>query len=230
VRRRVEYPVVESSMKEEKIGYVRLSLFNAHADEQVEKAVRQLEKRGMKGLILDLRGNPGGMLEAAIDLVSRFIPCENKAVVIMEPGGKREEAACNPKKYLGLRGPLVVLVNGETASASEILAGAIQDTHTGTIVGETTYGKGLVQSVIELPGGTAVAITSAKYLTSKGNDINRTRVRRGGVVPDVAVPQTEKDRFLGKDRQLERAVQVLRQEIVARQGGAPPAVPAPPGS
>src|SRR5205823_1350395 len=172
------------------------SLFNAHADEQVRSAIGALEQQGMKGLILDLRTNPGGMLEAAIDLASRFVPPGNDAVVIVEAGGHREGASVNASKYLHLKVPLVVLIDGDSASASEILAGAIKDNHVGTLIGETTYGKGLVQSVIELSYGSAVAITSAKYLTSKGNDINRMRGRRGGVEPDIRVVRTDKDVFL----------------------------------
>ena len=113
--------------------------------------------------------------------------------------------------------PLVVLIDGDSASASEILAGAIKDNHVGTLVGETTYGKGLVQSVIDLPYGSAVAITSAKYLTSKGNDINRMRGRRGGVEPDVRVARTDKDVFLNKDPQMDRAMELLRRQTAARR-------------
>jgi carboxyl-terminal processing protease len=215
VRRQVEYPVVEHEMKPDKIGYVKISMFSGHADAQVEQAVRQLEKQGMHGLVIDLRGNPGGTLESAVHIVSRFLPPDNTAVVIVEAGGRRIAAPCDPKKYLKLKKPITVLIDGESASASEILAGAIKDTGTGTVIGETTFGKGLVQSVVELPGGAAAAITSAKYLTSKGNDINRTRERRGGVEPDIVVHTTDKDRFLGKDPQLERAIEVLRQKSAA---------------
>jgi carboxyl-terminal processing protease len=215
VRQRVEFPVVEEEMKDGKFGYVRLSLFNAHADAQMAHSIRLLEKQGMKGLILDLRGNPGGMLESAIDIVSRFVPPGNCAVIIVQAGGQRQEAGCNPAKYLRVRVPLVVLVDGQSASAAEILAGAIKDTHSGTLVGETTFGKGLVQSVVELPTKAAVAITSAKYLTSSGNDINRTRERRGGVEPDMHVELTQRDVFVGKDTQLDRALQLLREKIAA---------------
>lgn len=216
VRAPVEFEVVDDSMKEGGIGYVHLSLFNQHSAEQVTHSIRQMEKRGMKGLILDLRDNPGGVLEAAIDIVSSFLPPDNKAVVIVEAGGRREAVPCNAKKYLHLKVPLVVLIDGDSASAAEILAGAIKDTHVGTLIGETTYGKGLVQSVIELPGGSATAITSAKYLTSKGNDINRTEKRRGGVEPDIKVDLTERDILANKDPQLDRAMQFLREKIARR--------------
>lgn len=216
IRDRVEYEVVEQEMKPGQIGYVGLALFSAHADTQVAAAVRKLEKQGMKGLILDLRDNPGGVLDAAIDLASRFVPPGNNAVVIEEAGGKREEVPCDPKKFLKIHVPLVVLVDGNSASAAEILAGAIKDNHTGTLVGETTFGKGLVQSVIELAGGSAVAITSARYLTSKGNDINRTRTRRGGVEPDLPVTISPSDLFAGKDTQLDRAMAFLREKLAAR--------------
>jgi carboxyl-terminal processing protease len=143
------------------------------------------------------------------------VPPGNCAVIIVQAGGQRQEAGCNPAKYLRVRVPLVVLVDGQSASAAEILAGAIKDTHSGTLVGETTFGKGLVQSVVELPTKAAVAITSAKYLTSSGNDINRTRERRGGVEPDMHVELTQRDVFVGKDTQLDRALQLLREKIAA---------------
>src|SRR5262249_42739533 len=136
-RKTVEYEVVEHQMKPGKIGYVQLGLFNAHADEQVNKAIHALQQQGMKGLILDLRGNPGGILEAAIDLVSRVVPPGNDAVVIVE-AGHREAAPVNAGKYLRLQVPFVVLIDGDSASASEILAGAIKDNHAGTLIGETT--------------------------------------------------------------------------------------------
>ncbi len=216
VRARVEYEVVESEMKPSKLGYVRLTVFNQHADGQMTRAIRQLEKQGMRGLILDLRGNPGGMLDAATHVVSRFLPAGNTAVLIVGSGGQRAETKVDPRRFLNLRVPLVVLVDGESASAAEIVAGAIQDHHLGTVIGEQTYGKGLVQSVIELPGKAAVAITSEKYLTSKGNDINRSATGRGGIKPDVEALLSDRDAFSGNDTQLSRAVQFLQQKLASR--------------
>lgn len=224
VRRLVEVEVVESEMKEGQIGYITLSDFsNQRADEKLELAVRELKQQGMKGLVLDLRGNPGGLLDAAIDIVSRFVPSKNNAVIIVESGGERSARRCNPRKYLDPDYPIVVLINRGSASASEIVAGAFKDTGAGTVVGQTTYGKGLVQTVFTLPqDNSAVVITTHKYLTSMGNDIDRTRTRRGGVVPDVAVEFTEKDFIERRDPQMAKALEILYQKT----GYVKPAAPA----
>src|SRR5438067_4888684 len=167
----------------------------------------------MKGLIIDLRGNPGGLLDSAIDLVSRFVPPGNNAVVIVEAGGHEEPKRVNPRKYLSPDYPIVVLINRTSASASEIFAGAMKDTHSATLVGQTTFGKGLVQTVFQRPqDNSAIKITTHKYLTSNGHDINRYRNRRGGVEPDVSVDIKEEDFLHGKDTQLQKALEILHQK------------------
>lgn len=222
VRKMVEIEVVEDvSMKEGGVGYLVLNQFNQRADEKLEAAVRDLETQGMKALIIDLRNNPGGLLDVAIDVVSRFIPPRdlstgrpNNAVIIVESGGQQDPKLVKPRKYMSPKYPIVVLVNRNSASASEIVAGAFKDTHAGTVVGTTTFGKGLVQTVFSRPqDGSAIKITTHKYLTSKGHDINRTRDHRGGVEPDVQVDLTEEDFFNRKDPQLDKALEILHQKI-----------------
>lgn len=220
VRQPVEYEVVEYAMKEGNIGYVSLAQFNELADVKIERAIRELESKGMKGLVLDLRGNPGGLLDAAIDIASRFIPADRGVVIIVEAGGERDVRKTNPRKYLAGKWPLVVLVNRTSASASEILSGAIKDNKAGTVVGTTTFGKGLVQTVVPLEDGSACMITTAKYLTPSGKDINRSREQRGGVEPDETVEITEQEFLKNQDPQLKRAIEDLRKEIARRDAGA----------
>ncbi|MGV3724957.1 MAG: S41 family peptidase [Actinomycetota bacterium] len=223
VRQPVEYEVVEYAMKAGDIGYVSLAQFNELADIKIERAIRELEGKGMKGLVLDLRGNPGGLLDAAIDISSRFIPADKGVVIIVEAGGERDVRKTNPRKYLAGKWPLVVLVNRTSASASEIVSGAIKDNKTGTVIGTTTFGKGLVQTVVPLEDGSACMITTAKYLTPSGKDINRSRDQRGGVEPDVAVEVTEQEFLKGTDPQLQRAIETLHTEIAKRGGAKSPA-------
>jgi carboxyl-terminal processing protease len=214
----VEYPVVEYSMKPGGIGYINLLQFNEMADSKLYQAVKDLSDKGMKGLILDLRGNPGGLLEVAISTVSRFVPQDHGAVIIVE-SGEREVRKTDPRKYLGGKWPLVVLTNRTSASASEIVAGAVKDNHAGTIIGTTTFGKGLVQTVLPLEGNAAVLITTAKYLTPSGKDINRSREQRGGVDPDIKVEVTEQQFLSKQDPQLKKAIEVLKEQISARSPG-----------
>lgn len=214
----VEYEVVEYKMtggengKPGDIGYISLAQFNEMADPKIEHAFRDMQAKGMKGVVLDLRGNPGGLLDAAIDVSSRFIPNGHGVVIIVESGGDREVRKTIGRKFMGGM-PLVVLVNGTSASASEIVSGAIKDNKAGVILGKTTFGKGLVQTVVPLEDGSACMITTAKYLTPNGNDINRSRKQRGGVEPDVTVEETEDEFFKGKDTQLDKAVEILHDTI-----------------
>jgi carboxyl-terminal processing protease len=212
VRKPVEFEVVESRMEEGHIGYISLAQFNELADPKIELAIHDLDAKGMKGLVLDLRGNPGGLLDAAIDIGSRFIPPGKSVVVIVEAGGEKDARKTNAHKFLGGKWPLVVLVNGTSASASEIVSGAIKDNKAGTILGTTTFGKGLVQTVVPLEDGSACMITTAKYLTPLEKDINRSREQRGGVEPDVVINISEEQFMKGQDVQLQKAVQMLQEK------------------
>ncbi|HIE52482.1 MAG TPA: S41 family peptidase [Armatimonadetes bacterium] len=214
-RGRVKIPIVEWRMLEGEIGYAWLKVFNEKSDEQLNAALRDLQEKDMKGFILDLRYNPGGLLDMAVDIASMFVQ-SGPIVHIKERGHARETLYARPGEYKDLQVPLVVLVNRYSASASEIVAGAVQDTGVGTVVGEPTFGKGLVQTVVALSDNSAVAITTAKYLTPKERDINEN-----GIKPDLVVHQPEPGEGEGEaekpleDLQLQRAIKVIQERLQA---------------
>ena len=175
--RDVEIQTVSHEMLSEDTGYIRISEFSEVTSDQYKKAFADLKDQGMKKLVVDLRDNPGGLLTAVCGVLRQILP-EGLIVYTEDKNGKREEETCDGKNELTM--PLAVLVNGNSASASEILAGAVKDYGIGTIVGTTTYGKGVVQTIQPLTDGSAVKITIAKYFTPKGNDINKK-----GITPDV---------------------------------------------
>ncbi len=192
VRRTVQYQMVKYRMADEKnkIGYIRLYQFNEQSDAQFDDALTQLEKKQIKGLILDLRSNPGGLLQVAVDIGSRFIE-SGPIVTIQERGGEKNSYYVEEEKHNHKRYPLVVLVDKQSASASEIVSGAIKDDNAGTLVGMTTFGKGRVQTIMPMQDGSAIAITTAKYLTPKGTDIHKK-----GIEPDVKIEQPDLDTVL----------------------------------
>jgi len=169
------------------IGYVRISQFNEPTAEEFEKALVKLEEQGMDALILDLRNNPGGLLESARKVASKFIPAGELIVSTegRDPANKIVYRADRGKKR---NLPLVVLVNNGSASGSEIVAGALQDLKRAVIVGETTFGKGSVQSVLPLPDGSAMRLTTAKYYTPSHKVIHER-----GITPDIVVPISAED-------------------------------------
>ena len=214
IRKTVQYQIVQFRMQDEskKIGYIRLWQFNEPSDQQLDNALTSLEKKGMRALIFDLRANPGGLLPAARDIGSRFIE-NGPVVIIQERGGQRNSLDVEPSKHNHKRYPLVVLIDKHSASASEIVAGAIRDNKTGTLVGTTTYGKGLVQTIEPFRDGSAVSITTAKWYTPNGSAIHKV-----GVKPDVVVSAPEIGFEFGdprKDPQLRKALDVLREKLSA---------------
>jgi len=216
-RKPVEYPIVEWRMLAGQIGYIALAEFNETADAKVGRALEALQRDGMKALIFDLRGNRGGILEAAIDVASRFIP-PGKTVLITVESGVRSEKVARGDRYLGPDLPLFVLIDADTASAAEIVAGAIKDHGVGTLIGETTFGKGLVQQVVPLSDRSGLVVTTARYLTPRGREVDRGPGYRGGIEPDVVVatPAEAGD----EDPQLNRAL-TLAQERVGGRSPAP---------
>ncbi|WP_418403977.1 S41 family peptidase [Blautia sp.] len=175
----VELPSVFGEMLDENTGYIQITEFKGVTVEQYEEVFADLKEQGMERLVVDLRDNPGGLLNVVCDILRDILP-EGLIVYTEDKNGNRSEETCDGKNPLDM--PLAVLVNGNSASASEIFAGAVKDYGIGTIVGTTTYGKGVVQSIRQLSDGSAVKLTIANYYTPKGNSINKTGIR-----PDVGV-------------------------------------------
>lgn len=183
-------PINKTKMLENKIGYTKLESFSENSANDLEKSIKDLKKQGMKALIFDLRNNPGGLLPAAID-VSRLFVNEGPIVHRQNRSGKLVTYYANGTKIVDV--PVVVLVNKYSASASEIVSGALQDNEAATIMGETTFGKGLVQSIFRLDDSSAILVTTDKYLTAKKRDINKH-----GIEPDIVVKAENVDTQSGK--------------------------------
>lgn len=207
-RAKIEVPTVESKMLDDKIGYIRISTFGETTDAELKKALTELKKQNPVGLILDLRYNGGGYLQTAVDVGSEFI--KNNSVLLYEEYGNGEKITFKTHSGgLATEIPMVVLVNEGSASASEILAGAIQDYGRGKLVGTVTYGKGSVQNWITLDNDQgAIRVTVAHWLTPKERQINKV-----GLTPDVVVSMTDEDIQANRDPQLDRAVEVLKETI-----------------
>ncbi|MGL5078385.1 MAG: S41 family peptidase, partial [Waterburya sp.] len=181
-RAQIELPSVSYNLKEEegsKVGYIKLDEFSSHAAEQMQKAIKDLSAKQASGFILDLRGNPGGLLFSSVEIARMWM--EKGAIVsTLDRQGGNEKFAANGNALTDL--PLVVLVDGYSASASEILTGALKENHRAKIVGSRTYGKGTVQSVHSLSDGSGLAVTIAHYYPPSGTDINKK-----GIAPDITV-------------------------------------------
>jgi carboxyl-terminal processing protease len=181
-RARIALPAVHYSLKQEgatQVGYIRLSEFSSHAAEQMREAIENLEQQNVQGFVLDLRGNPGGLLYASIDIAQMWLN-EGDIVHTVDRDGFSEDFQAQDRALTNL--PLAVLVDNNSASASEILAGALQDNGRATIIGDRTFGKALVQSVHKLSDGSGLAVTIAHYYTPNGTDISQR-----GITPDVRV-------------------------------------------
>ena len=200
-RQKIESPTVEYQMLDNDMAYIQITEFDLVTTEQFEEAYKQAQADGMKGLILDLRSNPGGNLSTVCDIARMILP-KGLIVYTEDKYGKREEYTCDGANQIKV--PLVVLTNGYSASASEILAGAVKDYGIGTLVGTTTYGKGIVQKVINLSDGSAVKLTVSNYFTPNGNNIHKI-----GIEPDVEVEFDAEQYKNGVDNQLEKAKEVL---------------------
>jgi carboxyl-terminal processing protease len=201
-RAHIELPVIESEVLENDIGYVRLSEFGETAADDLGDALRELDPEELRGLIFDLRGNRGGFLSTAVEVTSQFVG-EGPILVERFRDG-REQRYPAMRGGLALDVPLVVLVDGSSASASEIAAGAIQDTDRGVLIGTTTLGKGSVQMVHALSDGSELRVTIARWFTPEGRAIHGE-----GLEPDIEVELTEDDVLAERDPQLERAIDYL---------------------
>ncbi len=198
---------VFEKMLPDKIGYVAVTVFGADTGSELATALDRLEQEGVRAIVLDLRDNGGGYLDAAIAVSSKFIP-SGPIVSVEERADDVTTLEADDTAIAPL--PLVVLVNGHTASASEITSGAIQDSGVGTIIGTRTFGKGVVQTIYPLGDGSAVKITTARYLTPHNRDINHL-----GIAPDIVVAENARPRFgdPSQDVQLERAIQFLQNRL-----------------
>lgn len=203
-RVRFEVPIIETAMVTDEIGYIRLSEFNANAERQVREALRDLQAQGAQSLIFDLRDNPGGFLDQSVAVADLFLP---QSVVLIERNNKGLEEifrADSGDEAEGL--PIVVLVNAGSASASEIVAGALQDNGRSILIGETTFGKGSVQQLHTLSDGSLLRVTIARWYTPNNNSISEA-----GIIPDIEVPSPETFVLGGEgDTQLERAIEYLQ--------------------
>jgi len=220
-----------------KIGYVRLIQFNEPTAEDLSKALDDLQKQGMQALVLDLRNNPGGLLNVAVDVCAQFLPPGTKVVSTQgRVASQQQDYSTATTTKERPRFPLAVLVNEGSASGAEIVAGAMKDLKRAVLVGETTFGKGSVQNVVQLPDGSALRFTTAKYYTP-----SKQVIHANGVVPNIRVPMTqeqerallamrssdhikpeeEKNVIKAKDPQMLRAIDALKGVMVYAQESAP---------
>ena len=204
-REKLEAHTIEYEMKEDHIGYVRVTEFDMVTYNQFVEAITDLKKQGMKGIIIDLRGNPGGNLSTVCQMLDYILP-EGLIVYTEDKDGKREVMTSDEEHKLEM--PMTVLVDGRSASASEIFAGAIQDYQLGTLVGTTTYGKGVVQQLFDLKDGTCLKLTIAEYFTPKGRNIHEK-----GIKPDVEVEYQYDKNNADADNQLDKAIEVLKEKM-----------------
>ncbi len=212
IRRKVDAPSIEYEMLENNMAYIQIIEFSDTTTDQFADALATMRGSGMEGLILDLRANPGGSLTAVVDMCRMILP-EGLIVYTEDKYGQRVEYSCDGKRELEV--PLVVLVDGNSASASEIMAGAIKDYELGTLVGTTTFGKGIVQQVLPFKDGSAVKLTVSSYYTPEGNNIHGT-----GIEPDIVCEfdgETYYNTEDNYDNQLERAKEVLAEKMQASE-------------
>lgn len=209
-RRAIEVPTVDYEMMDDNIGYVQVTEFDEVTSDQFIAAVDDLKSQGMEGLIVDIRDNPGGLLSCVVEMLDYMLP-EGTLVYTEDKNGEGDTYTSDAEHYFDL--PLAVLVNGNSASASEIFSGAIQDYGTGTIIGTQTFGKGIVQSILPFNDGSAIKITVSRYFTPRG-----TCIHGEGITPDVVVDLDEdlKNKLTiekSEDNQLQTAIENVKEKI-----------------
>ena len=200
-RDNIKLKTVGHEMLDDSIGYIQIASFSEDTAKEFTDAYTDLQNNGMKGMIIDLRNDPGGLLTACVDIAKQIVP-KGTIVSITDKDGNTETYTSDlaETKY-----PIVVLINKNSASASEILAGALQDTGAAELVGTTSYGKGSVQTILPMSGEDAVKLTIAKYYTPSGRSIDGT-----GITPDV---QVDMDESASSDIQLAKAIEILKQKL-----------------
>lgn len=205
-RSNIQIKTVSGKMLPDNVGYIRISMFNENTGSDLAKKYQELEKEGMKAIVLDLRDNPGGLLDESVKVANKFVP-KGPVVSVITRDGRRDTSTSNLE---AVKYPCAVLINGGSASASEIVAGAVQDTGAGTLVGTKSYGKGSVQTLMRLDKDDAIKLTIAKYYTPKDRSINGI-----GIEPDVKVelPEHVQPGLEVKDVQLDKAVEIVKSKI-----------------
>lgn len=205
VRDTITLPTVDATLRPDGVFVIRVYTFNALAPDKFRDALRQFAMSGSDKLVIDLRGNPGGYLEAAVDMASWFLPV-GETIVTEDYGSKQLPGVERSRGYDVFDGnaSIAVLIDGGSASASEIFAGALHDHHKATLIGEKSFGKGSVQQLFDVTPDTSLKITIAQWLTPDGISISHE-----GIVPDIVVPFPDEDAKAGKDPQLDRAAQFL---------------------
>lgn len=210
-RRRIEIPSVFHQMAADGIGYVRIDQFSENTLKEYLAAMDDLKKQGMNGVIFDVRNNPGGMVTSVTDILNHILP-EGTSVYMVDKQGKRTDYCSDGKDELKI--PIAVLTSKNSASAAEIFAGAIRDYHKGTLIGQTTFGKGIVQQTMRLADGSAVKITVSSYYTPNGESIHKK-----GITPDIPMDVSEtKSTNAGtydilKDNEVGRAIETLQKQL-----------------
>ena len=204
VRDIIKIPAVEWKLLGEDTAYIEIFTFNKNVDSEFEKAAREIAESKAKRIILDLRDNPGGLLDSAINIAGYFLDADKVVAIERFGDGREEQFETQPNARLK-NYPVVVLINKGSASASEILAGALKDNRGVLIIGETSFGKGSVQEMADLPQKTSLKITVAKWLTPSGKSIDEN-----GIKPDVEAKMTENDIKEGKDPQLDKALEIIK--------------------
>lgn len=205
IRRSIEVETVAGKMLDNNIGYIAVSQFDAVTSEQFKSNIESLQSQGMTKLIVDLRGNPGGLLDQVVDMLDYILP-DGLVLYTEDKYGKREEYYSDGSHELKI--PMVVLVNENSASASEVFTATFRDFEWGTVVGKTTFGKGIVQNVLPLGDGTAVKITTQHYYPPSGYDLHKV-----GIKPDLDVDLNEGAKIgTDSDNQLSAAIDILKNE------------------
>lgn len=202
----IKIPVVESKLLEPDIAYIQIAEFTELTKEQFDKQFEELKKKGAKKLVIDLRNNPGGLLSSVSALAEEFLNKGDLIVYTKDNKGRRADLKASGEKKIDM--PLAVLVNEHSASASEIFAGVVKDYKLGVLVGNKTFGKGIVQQIFDLQDKSALKLTVAKYFTPKGNDIHKI-----GILPDIKVEQDGKEgQETKEDKVLDKAVEILNEK------------------
>ncbi|WP_035292349.1 S41 family peptidase [Clostridium sp. KNHs214] len=214
---KIEFKTVKGEIIEDGLGYIQISMFDENTSKDFNKKLKELNNKGMKGLILDLRENPGGSLKTCVEVASNFVP--NKATIVSTVDKNKKKIEYNSEGGNAINMPLVVLTDGGTASASEIVSGAVKDYKLGTLIGEKTFGKGVVQTMIDTKDGTALKVTIAKYYTPSGKNIHKI-----GIKPDIEVKYPEKQKEeaakngynRNKDPQFQKALEVIKEKMQSK--------------